>query len=77
MKVRNVMATSNKEVKTLALDDLKDLLDVKAIGLKGSPTRVVKSFVKEQKAQGAVLKGLTTDEAVDAIMARLQEGHVL
>ena len=77
MKVRNVMDTCSKEVKTLGLDDLKDILDIKAIGLKGSPTRVVKSFVKEQKAQGAVLKGLTADEAVDAIMARLQEGHVL
>jgi len=75
--VAGVFEADKKEIKSLNYEDLKDLLDVECVGLKGSPTKVVKSYTKEQKSQGTVLKGLTTNEAVEAIMARLKEGHIL
>lgn len=75
--VAGVFEADKKEIKSLNYEDLKELLDDSCIGLKGSPTKVVKSYTKEQKSQGTVLKGLTTNEAVEAIMARLKEGHIL
>lgn len=77
MTVAGIVDASEKEIHILDFDALKDLLDPAAIGLKGSPTRVVKSFTKQQKAQGALLKGLSANEAVDAIMAKLHESHLL
>lgn len=77
LTVSGVFEADKKIIINLNYDDLSELLDVDDIGLKGSPTRVVKSYTKEQKSQGTLLKGLTTNEAVDAIMARLNEGHIL
>jgi electron transfer flavoprotein beta subunit len=46
------------------------------IGLKGSPTRVFKSFTKAVKGQGTVVT-LDTQEAVDFIVEKLQEKFIL
>jgi electron transfer flavoprotein beta subunit len=77
LTVSGIVEASHKEILVFDFDTLKDLLDPTAIGLKGSPTRVVKSYTKQQKAQGALLKGLTANEAVDAILAKLHESHLL
>lgn len=77
MTVGGITEAEHKELKTLNYEALEDVLDPATIGLKGSPTNVVRSYTKEPKSQGAVLKGLTADEAVDAIMARLHEGHLI
>ncbi len=77
MTVRGVVAAGDAPIAILDYEALADTLDASRIGLKGSPTNVVTSYTKEQKSQGAVLKGLSADEAVDAIMARLHEGHIL
>ncbi len=77
MTVSGIAAAGEKPVRILDYEALGDLLDPSEIGLKGSPTNVLTSYTKEPKSQGALLKGLTADEAVDAIMARLHEGHVL
>ena len=77
MTVGSIVASGEKEVEILDYKILENLLDSKFIGLKGSPTNVVKSFTKEPKSQGALLKDLTPDEAVDAIMARLHESHLI
>jgi len=56
----------------------RDDLSVKdtEIGLKGSPTRVVKSFTKELKGKGTIMN-VDTDEAVDFLVEKLQEKYVL
>lgn len=77
MTVAGIVKADGEEVKLLNYDALSDLLDPAAIGLKGSPTNVVRSYTKEPKAQGTLLKGLTADEAADAIIARLYEGHLI
>jgi len=46
------------------------------IGLKGSPTRVFKSFTKAVKGKGAVVK-LDTAESVDWLMEKLQEKFII
>ncbi|KAF0091956.1 MAG: Electron transfer flavoprotein beta subunit [Fusobacteria bacterium] len=77
LTVSGVFDADNKEIKHFGYEELKEHLDESCIGLKGSPTKVVKSYTKEQKSQGTVLKGLTNNEAVEAIMARLKEGHII
>lgn len=72
-----VDAYDSKEVKVWGLADLKDTIDEANIGLKGSPTRVKQSFTKQPKAAGTVLKDLTPDEAVDAIVAKLKEKYII
>ena len=47
------------------------------IGLKGSPTRVKKSFTKQAKGAGTILNDLSDDEAVAAIVEKLQEKHII
>lgn len=77
MTVGGIAAAQEKEVRIMGCEALSGLLDPASIGLKGSPTSVMRSYTKEPKSQGAVLKGLSVDEAVDAIMARLHESHLI
>ena len=67
-------AYREKEVRILTRMDL-DVEDGN-IGLKGSPTRVVKSFTKEAKGQGTVVT-LDTQESVAWIIEKLEEKFVL
>jgi electron transfer flavoprotein beta subunit len=67
-------AYRSREIKTLVRSDLK--IDDDNIGLKGSPTRVVKSFTKEVKGKGTVV-ALDAHDAVDWITDRLQEKFIL
>ncbi|MBQ4649321.1 MAG: electron transfer flavoprotein subunit beta/FixA family protein [Firmicutes bacterium] len=78
MTVHGVMdAYREKEVKLWTLADIEDTVDKANLGLKGSPTRVMKSFTKQAKGAGTVLKDLSDDEAVAAIIAKLQEKHII
>ena len=77
MSVGGIVEAEQKEVIIMDYSNLEDLLNPAYIGLKGSPTNVVRSYTKESKSQGAILKGLTPDEAVNAIMARLHEDHLI
>lgn len=77
MTLGGIVKAKDKEIRVMGYDDLADVLDPSVIGLKGSPTNVVRSFTKEPKSQGAILKGITPSEAVDAIMARMHEAHLI
>lgn len=77
MTVSGITNAAEKAVRVMGYEDLADVLEPSSIGLKGSPTHVVRSFTKEAKSQGAILRGLTPDEAVEAIMARLHEVHIV
>ncbi len=70
-------AYREKEVKVWGLADLEGYVDTANIGLKGSPTRVAKSFTKQAKGAGEVLKDLSADEAVEAIVAKLRKIYYL
>ena len=63
-----------QEVKVLGRKDLE--IDDTNIGLKGSPTRVFKSFTKALKGKGSVVE-LDPQEAGDWIVERLQEKFIL
>jgi len=77
MTVDGVVDAYDKEVKVLGFEDLKEDLELDMIGTKGSPTNVYQSFPKQLKAPGTVLKDMTDDELVAAIMAKLEEKHII
>jgi len=66
-----------KEIKIFGFDMLKDDLELDMIGLKGSPTNVYKSFTKELKGAGTVLRDLTPEQAVEAIVKKLEEKFII
>lgn len=77
MSVAGVVAAyDQKEVKLLKYEDIKEFVEEKNIGLKGSPTRVKKSFTKTAKAQGTLYE-VTEDEAVEIIVGKLKDQFLL
>ena len=77
MTIGKVFESYQKEIKVWGLEDIKDKLDMANIGLKGSPTKVKKSFPKQGKGKGVLLTDLTADEAAQAIVAKLQEKYII
>lgn len=67
-------AYREKEIKHLSLKDLD--LDPTKIGLKGSPTKVKKSFTKGAKQAGKVYD-VAAKEAAEIIVEKLQEKYYL
>ena len=77
MTVGGIVDAYNSNVTVWGFDDLKDDLNPEFIGLKGSPTYVFQSFGKQAKTVGKVMEGLSAGEAVDAIMQKLIECHII
>ena len=70
-------AYREKEVKVWTLEELKDTVDMANIGLKGSPTNVKQSFTKQAKGKGLYYKDLSPEEAVETIVDKLEERHII
>ncbi len=77
MSVKGVVEAYEKEIKILGFEDLKDNLELDMIGLKGSPTNVYQSFTKEVKGAGTILKDLSAEQAVKAIVDKLEEKFII
>ena len=77
MSVGGIIDAYNAEIKVWGFEDLKNDMNPEWIGLKGSPTNVFQSFGKQPKAAGTCLTGLSTEEAVAAIMEKLIERHII
>lgn len=77
MSVGGTIDAYAKEVKVLGFEDLKEKLNPEHIGLKGSPTNVVQSFTKQAKGAGTVVKDVSPDDAVKAIIAKLEEKYII
>ncbi len=77
MSLGGIYDAYQKEIKTWGLADLEDNLDVSNIGLKGSPTKVKKSFTKQGKGQGVKHENLDPKQAVEVILEKLQERFII
>lgn len=77
MTVGKVFDAFQKEIKVLGYEDIKDKLDESNMGLKGSPTKVKKSYPKQGKGKGVLLTDLTADEAAQAIVAKMKEKFII
>ena len=74
MTVGGIVDAYNKEVMIWNADNID--VDETKLGMKGSPTKVFKSFSKGAKAAGEQHE-LTPEEAVDLIIAKLQEKFII
>lgn len=77
MNVGGIVDAYAKQVKIIDFESLRNSLNPDWIGIKGSPTNVVQSFTKQAKAAGTVMKDLTADQAVAAIMDKLIARHLI
>ena len=66
----------DKEVTVWGRADLKDV-DDSNLGLKGSPTQIAKASDKVKKGQGEKVTPDSADEAVQYIVGKLTEKHVI
>jgi electron transfer flavoprotein beta subunit len=74
MSVRGIVEAYEKTVDVWGFDTIK--VDELKLGLKGSPTRVFKSFTKGAKSAGEVVE-LAPAEAADLIISRLKEKYII
>ena len=65
-----------KDITVWGFEDLSDVINPDHIGLMGSPTKVVTSFGKMPKGAGTKLE-VTPEEAVEAIIAKMEERHII
>lgn len=68
-------AYREKKIKILTRSDI-DVSDDR-IGLKGSPTRVIKTFTKSPKAAGTLVDNLDPQEASDYLLEKLREKFIV
>ncbi len=76
MTVSGIMSAFDKEVEQWSYDTIADLVDEELLGLKGSPTRVAKSFTKGAKAMGQLYE-VSPEEAVEIIVEKLKEKFII
>lgn len=74
MSVRGIMESFDREITRWGFDDIK--VEEERIGLKGSPTRVAKSFTKGVKALGE-LHEVDAEEAAEIIIQKLKEKFII
>lgn len=74
MSVGGIVDAYGKEVEIWGADRI-DVPETE-LGLKGSPTKVVKSFTKELKQPGQIHE-VDAEEAVELIVAKLKEKHII
>lgn len=77
MHAGGIVDAYNKEIKIMGFEDLKDKLELDFVGLKGSPTNVYKSFTKQAKGAGTLLNDISADEAVEAIIKKMEERFII
>ena len=77
MTVGGIFDAYKHDLKIWGLDDIKEHLDLANIGLKGSPTKVKKSYPKQGKGAGVKLEDLSPEEAARAIIAKMKEKYII
>ena len=77
LSVKGIFSAYSKPLEVFNYETLKDdpLIDVSTIGLKGSPTNILKSFTPPQKGAGQMLSG--TAKEIGAELAGLLAGRHL
>lgn len=74
MNIKNIFSLNEKEIKVWTAKDID--VDLSLLGLKGSPTKVKKSWAKEAKGQGEIINSSPKEEAQIAL-AKLKEKHII
>jgi electron transfer flavoprotein beta subunit len=73
--VMKKMKANRMEVKTLTADDLPEL-DRSRLGLKGSPTKVKRTFVPKVREGGMIIEGEDAKEQVTGLLNKMAEAKI-
>jgi electron transfer flavoprotein alpha/beta subunit len=74
--IKRKMAANRAEIPTLGEDAFPDI-DTSRIGLKGSPTKVKKTFVPQRKKGGVLIQEESAAEAAQKLTILLGEAHII
>ena len=74
--VKRKMAANRAEIPTLTAADLP-AIDLTRAGLKGSPTKVKKTFVPQKKTGGIKIKEASNEESAKALFRLLSDSNVI
>lgn len=73
--IKSKLAANKAAITTLTVNDID--VDAAKIGLKGSPTKVKKSFTPPQKQGGVIITAATGEEAAQKLFESLSSANVL
>ena len=71
--MRAKLKARKAEIPHVTFEDLKDVIDETKIGLKGSPTRVRKTYTPSVTKEGLIIEGKKSQEAVDELVVALEK----
>lgn len=74
--IKSKLAARKAEITTLTADDFPEI-DRTAIGLKGSPTRVKKTFVPEVKKGGIIIREETEEKSAVKLVSLLGDANII
>ena len=74
--IKSKMAANKKEIALITADDLEGI-DRTAIGLKGSPTKVKKTFTPPVKSGGMKIQEDTSDASAKKLFSALVDGGII
>ncbi len=74
--IKRKMAANKAEIPTLSAADLADI-DLTQAGLKGSPTKVKKTFVPQRKSGGIKIEEASAEDSAKKLVALLSENGVI
>ena len=75
--IKSKMAANRKEIKTIAFADLEAIIDSTRIGLKGSPTKVKKTFTPDVKTGGVKIQEETNADSAKKLFAELSAAKII
>ena len=75
--MKSKLAANKKPIPVIAPADLEGLIDLSKAGLKGSPTKVKKTFTPQLKKEGMIIKEATGAESAAKLAALLSDKGII
>lgn len=76
-KIKDKLKAKKAEISQVTFEDMSDVIDPSRIGLKGSPTRVAKSYAPDIQKVGEIYEDLAPEEAVNKLMESLADKKLI
>jgi electron transfer flavoprotein alpha/beta subunit len=76
-KIKNKMKARKATIEQLTFDDIGANIDETQIGLKGSPTRVKKTYTPDRKKAGIIFNEENPEDSVNKLVETLQERKLI
>ena len=76
-KIKNKLKAKKATINQITFEELKESIDETAIGLKGSPTRVNKSYTPTVEKVGEIFEDMEAGDAADKLIAALADKKLI